>query len=69
MSDKKLYPVYKRIKVAKPHCPKCGELLSGNNSMISPWECSCGIWRVEDIFNPFSYRHEKRPAADDAAAG
>ncbi len=29
-----------------PHCPKCGEQLSGNNSYVSPWTCACGVWRA-----------------------
>jgi len=44
-------PVYKKVKVIKPHCPNCGEMLLGDNSMISPYECKCGIW--EPILYPF----------------
>ena len=37
-------PVYKRVKMLMPHCPKCGEQLAGNNSIANPWVCECGIW-------------------------
>lgn len=37
-------PIYKRVKVLKEHCPKCGEQLMGNNSYNTPWTCSCGQW-------------------------
>ena len=49
----KLQPVYKRIKVLAPHCPKCGEQLHGNNSIAMPWWCSCGEWHNswEDLHN------------------
>jgi ribosomal protein S27AE len=39
-----MYPKYKKIKMLMPHCPQCGEVLSGDNSGISPWRCSCGEW-------------------------
>lgn len=39
-------PEYKRVKILAPHCPKCGERLSGNNSFVLPYECSCGEWQV-----------------------
>ena len=40
-------PDYKRVKILMPHCPKCKEQLSGNNSIITPWKCSCGTWKME----------------------
>ncbi|QGH73348.1 MAG: zinc-ribbon protein [Siphoviridae sp. cttb18] len=43
-------PVYKRVKMLMPHCPVCKEQLSGNNSMVSPYRCSCGEWE-SDWFN------------------
>lgn len=27
-----------------PFCPQCKERLKGNNSGVSPWRCSCGVW-------------------------
>lgn len=39
-----IQPKYKQVKLFKPHCPKCGEMLTGNNSSYSPWECKCGTW-------------------------
>lgn len=36
--------IYKRIKVAMPHCNVCGEELRGYNSLEFPYECSCGTW-------------------------
>ena len=39
-------PEYKKVKVIKEHCPTCKEQLMGNNSMVLPWQCSCGIWKV-----------------------
>jgi hypothetical protein len=39
-------PIYKKVKCIKEFCPSCGEQLFGNNSIILPWECSCGVWRA-----------------------
>lgn len=47
-------PQYKRVKMLMPHCPNCKEMLSGNNSISFPWECSCGIW-VSEFQNPGEY--------------
>lgn len=38
-------PIYKKVKVSLPHCPKCGEQLKGNNSLMMPYKCKCGIWK------------------------
>ncbi len=37
-------PIYKRVSIPMPHCPVCKERLGGNNSGISPYQCSCGVW-------------------------
>lgn len=44
--------VYKRIKILKPHCGDCGELLQGNNSIAFPYRCRCGVWMPsnKDVF-------------------
>ncbi len=39
---------YKKVKVAMPHCGDCGELLSGNGSIATPYRCKCGTWEVKD---------------------
>ena len=39
-----MLPEYKRVKVIAPHCPVCEKLLNGDNNMINPWRCLCGIW-------------------------
>jgi len=36
--------VYKKVKVAMPHCSVCGEQLDGNGSKLLPYRCSCGVW-------------------------
>ncbi len=43
-------PVYKQVKIPKEHCPKCGEILTGNNSYVTPWQCRCGVWRAESKY-------------------
>jgi glutaredoxin len=40
-------PKYKRVKMVMPHCPVCGEMLQGNNSISMPYKCSCGEWEGE----------------------
>lgn len=40
--------LYKRIKTLQPHCGDCGERLSGNGSIVLPYQCSCGIWEIGD---------------------
>lgn len=37
-------PVYKQVKTVAEFCPTCKERLSGNNSVVLPWECRCGVW-------------------------
>lgn len=39
-------PVVKREKRWQliKYCPECNEELKGDNSMISPLRCSCGVW-------------------------
>jgi len=39
---------YKMIKTLTPYCSKCDEKLSGNNSEILLYECSCGVWRWDN---------------------
>lgn len=49
---------YKRVKELRPHCGDCGEKLRGANSLMSPYECSCGQW--ENSFDdPFTYTLKK----------
>lgn len=66
--SERLYPKYKRVKLHMPHCPKCGEQLQGNNSMVSPWRCSCGVWKCNGYDDPFSYHIEKKAASEEPAA-
>ncbi len=40
-----MQPTYKKVKVTKPHCPTCKEMLTGNNSMVLPYQCKCGVWK------------------------
>jgi len=47
--------VYKRVKVAMPHCPICKKQLSGDNSLILPYRCDCGEWE-SDYLNPGYFR-------------
>lgn len=49
--------VYKRVKMQMPHCPICGEQLTGNNSIVNPYRCSCGIWK-SNFQNPMEYEVE-----------
>lgn len=44
-------PIWKRVKTLAPHCPKCGEQLQGENSIMLPWKCSCGEW--QPVLFPF----------------
>ncbi len=39
--------MYKKIMQLAAHCPVCREILLGNGSVFSPWQCSCGIWKWE----------------------
>lgn len=36
---------YKQVKTLVEHCGDCGERLSGNNSLVLPYKCKCGIWK------------------------
>lgn len=44
---KKGNKIYKKVKLAVPHCGDCGEMLSGNGSSVTPYECICGVWEYE----------------------
>lgn len=48
-------PVYKKVKAVAEFCPTCDERLQGSNSMASPWECRCGVWRHKSFDAPFEY--------------
>jgi len=47
--------VYKRVKMPMPFCPVCDLMLSGNNSIISPYRCSCGEWQSNYFEDPFMF--------------
>lgn len=47
-----MIPIYKKVKIAMPHCPKCGEQLSGDNNYYRPWNCKCGEWEAELEYPP-----------------
>ena len=40
-------PIYKRIKVSQPFCSICKDRITGNGSMVLPYKCSCGKWRLD----------------------
>ena len=48
-------PIYKKVKITefKPQCPKCKEMLQGENSMVLPYQCSCGIWEQDWMTHEF----------------
>jgi len=48
-------PFWKKEKILIPYCPVCKEILFGNNSKISPYQCSCGEWRADRV-NPGFYK-------------
>jgi tRNA(Ile2) C34 agmatinyltransferase TiaS len=53
-------PVYKFVKEKQPHCPQCGDRLSGNNSIAQPYMCSCGIWKVDYTSQYFTFKIEEK---------
>lgn len=55
-----MMPEYKIIKIQAPHCPKCGEHLFQDNSVVSPWKCKCGIWKYS-IVSDFLGEYEIEP--------
>jgi hypothetical protein len=48
-------PVWKKVKVLRPHCPICKEELSGDNSQMFPYKCFCGFWKG-DWMTPGIYK-------------
>lgn len=43
---------YKRVKVLMPVCPLCEKPLSGNNSILMPYECyECKIQVIHEFRN------------------
>lgn len=57
-------PEYKKVRVMKPHCPVCGNMLFGDNSMINPWRCPCGEWH-NTFQDPFEYEIKKESKDED----
>lgn len=51
--------IYKKIKVAMPHCGDCGEGLLGNNSIMSPYRCKCGTWEYDYSAEEFKLKATK----------
>lgn len=47
-------PKLKKVAELKEHCPICKERLTGNNSTIDPWKCSCGTW----IYNIVTFKYD-----------
>jgi len=45
--EKTMIPIYKIVKISKPHCSICKERLLGNGSRVLPYRCSCGEWKVD----------------------
>lgn len=39
--------VHKKIKRNFPFCKDCDKEISGNNSILLPYRCDCGIWEVD----------------------
>ena len=46
---KKSY-TYKQRKVWSMFCNKCKEFLTGNGSVILPYQCKCGKWEYDREF-------------------
>lgn len=57
-------PKYKKVMVAMPHCPQCGEMLEGDNSAISTWRCACGKW-VSRFIDPWNYVIEPKTSNEE----
>jgi tRNA(Ile2) C34 agmatinyltransferase TiaS len=53
-------PVYKMVKEKQPHCPQCGDRLSGDNSIALPYRCSCGIWKPDYSTQLFIFKIEEK---------
>jgi hypothetical protein len=51
---------YKQVKMMVEHCGDCGERLMGNNSIASPFRCSCGEWKLkyDSDFTPILCEYE-----------
>jgi hypothetical protein len=46
--------IYKTVKVQAPHCSTCGEQLRGNNSVVAPYHCKCGVWKQDWMTGQFT---------------
>lgn len=62
-------PEYKKITIWAEHCPVCKEELLGNNSVISPWRCKCGIWRSRYPYAPDEFDIEESKKHCDRETG
>lgn len=50
--------VYKRVRVAVPHCNVCDEQLGGNGGIAQPYKCSCGVWKFKWEVGSFTHRYD-----------
>lgn len=41
-------PITIRVKKSVSACPICKQELSGNNSILLPYTCKCGIWQTSE---------------------
>ncbi len=48
-------PFYKKVSKFEPHCPLCKKELRGENSMLLPYQCDCGIWK-SSFTSPNEYK-------------
>lgn len=50
------HPIYKRVKMAVEHCPRCGGQMRGNGSMVLPYRCDCGEWQYDYSLSAYTIK-------------
>ena len=56
---KRVHPKYKKISELKSFCPNCNERLRGDNTHLSPYKCSCGVWEHGMYTSVFGHKITK----------
>ena len=50
---------YKKIKKLVPFCEKCNREITGDGSILRPYNCNCGIWENENKKRDYIFKFKK----------
>lgn len=48
MEKKRMTSSLKEVRAMVPHCDACKERIGGEGHPVTPFYCSCGIWKWDN---------------------